>query len=171
MHRAWQQWWSKIALLSAIAPGLASCGQDVPAEPAEPVNPPPATITYMGLDSIEVSVERSSTAAILEEGRWSPTLEAAEVGSEVGSEGGRPLTLISLGPSPTFGQFIRSIRDLKARGYCNILLRESADQSLTESRVRNGSRSTIAIMAFGLCGDPIGDAMVWDTLPDDRGHF
>jgi hypothetical protein len=75
----------------------------------------------------------------------------------------RRLTFISLAPTPTYGRFIESIRDLKARGICNVVIREN---DAPEARVGNG-RNALTIPALVLCGNSIGDAGFDVSLPPD----
>ena len=120
-----------------------------------------ATITYAGLDSLSVVVPAKEPALRLEQERWyldgRPVSDWAEYMRNRG-EGG-PVALVTLGSQPTYVQFIRSIRDLKKRGICNVAVREGGEI------MKSGEMMTIP--AFVLCGHQLGDAGFGGTLPQD----
>ena len=126
---------------------------------------PNAWITRVGIDSAVFFVPTSAPAPVLRDGQWyiggqavPDPRDAQEKGVDRGGA-----VLVSLGPSPTFGQGLRSIRDLKARGICNLMIREDA----TPVDISPGTKPQIAVPALVLCGHRPGDAGFSGKLPPD----
>lgn len=121
-----------------------------------------ASITHMGLDSLVVPVARTSRSAQLVEGRWLPDLNAGEMKVQDMAGQRRRIWLVSLGRSPTYGQFLVSLRDLKRRRKCNVLVQSDVIGSTWPK-----SKDETLIPAFVLCGHSIGDAGFEGVLPAD----
>lgn len=117
-------------------------------------------VTYVGFDSIYVVVPVKEQGAVLHGQEWRPTLKASEksAGDMIGMQ--HLIPLISLGSHSDYGQFILSVRDLKARGVCHVLIRDGAEP------MRQGI--DVMVPTLILCGRAIGDAGFYGTLPADR---
>ena len=126
------------------------------------------TITYIGLDSIDMLVPIGMRAAKLQDGKWDldpiPTLDS----ETFGSARTRPIQLVSLAPRPTYGKAITVFRALKARAICNVLIRESGGIYPVRLQSSDGSDKALSIPALVLCGSSIGDAGFYGVLPADR---
>lgn len=129
----------------------------------------PTTITFVGLDSLGVVVPASTPFAEFHEGKWlpDPKAQAREIVEDMGRNK-RSLALISLMPRPTYGRFIQSMRDIKARNICNIAILEGAEHIKSTAPLPDGSQEYLQIPAFVLCGHAIGDAGFYGELPPDR---
>lgn len=127
------------------------------------------TITYVGLDSLGMLVPASHPAATLREGQWEIGGHiVADLGtySRSKSRQGDPL-LITLGPRPTYGRFLTSVRDLKTRKICNVFIREGGKAVRTAMPLANGTRDGLEVSALVVCGRALGDAGFSGALPAD----
>jgi hypothetical protein len=130
---------------------------------------PTATIMFVGLDSTGAFVPTAYPFAEFRQGKWvpDPTVQAREIVEDMGGNK-QSLALISLMPQPTYGHFIQSVRDLKARNICNIAIREGAEPIKSDTPLPDGSFEYFSIPALVLCGQSIGDAGFYGELPPDR---
>jgi hypothetical protein len=72
--------------------------------------------------------------------------------------------VISLGPKPSYGSFIQSIRSLRVRHICHVAIVEGA-AVLSQMDTPKG---LLEIPTIALCEGPIGDATSFDgKLPPD----
>lgn len=119
-------------------------------------------VTHVGLDSFGLPLPAPEWAAAFRKSEQNHG--GGEVDVPAHDMGGhtRSLTLIVLAPTPTYGHFIDAIRDLRARGKCNLMVREGAQPT----RNLDGAQDWRS-MALVLCGRSIGDAGFYGTLPPD----
>jgi hypothetical protein len=130
-----------------------------------------ATITYVGLDSGGVIVPEDQPGATLKDGKWEPDPAAdPKVKLPIEDMGRTPrqLIVVSLAPEGNYGRFIQSIRALRARGICNLAIREGGTSRKMAAPLPGGSRDALAIPAIIVCGHTIGDNGFTGTLPSDR---
>ncbi len=131
---------------------------------------PNAAITYAGLDSVVLFVPRNQPASILLRDKWQrdpATDTAVQVPAE--TQTGRPLhfVVISLGPTPSYGSFIQSVRSLRVRHVCHVAILEGA---AVFSRMEHSDPpdGQLGIPTIALCEASIGDAAGFDgKLPPD----
>lgn len=154
--------WSRRSFLIAIA--LSLFGGDALFLFWRAHSKPFEIVTYVGLDSFYAEVPASKNGAALLNGRWEPALGDAEIATEDMGGNQRLLWLISLAPTHTYGLLLASIRDLKARKKCNVLIREG---SVPTKVADAASHMYVGIPAFILCGRSIGDAGFNGKLPPD----
>ena len=129
-----------------------------------------ATISYVGLDSLDMVMPNDHPATALLAGKWTsdPAVGPATI-SVTNSEGhiGK-MVLVTLAPEPSYGKFIEVVRALKAKGICNVFIRESGIDSGARVRFADGERSASKIPSIVLCGRPMGDAGFYGALPPDK---
>jgi len=136
--------------------------------------PAKAQILHIGLDSLMLSVSERQTAAALQNGVWEPSLAKASLPVRGMAGDVKRIPLITLAPDPTYGRFIRAVRALKARGICNVLVREGADLGEAASPFSGPPPGppppgVLDVPAIVLCGSSIGDAGFSGKLPPDGG--
>jgi hypothetical protein len=131
---------------------------------------PNAAITYAGLDSLALEVPRNQPAGILRGGKWQPdpaTDARVRVSAETQTRRFLPVVVISLGPKPSYGRFIESVRSLRARHICHVAIMEGA-AGVPEMERGYTPEGFLEIPTILLCGEPIGDAASFDgKLPPD----
>ena len=125
-----------------------------------------APITYVGMDSLMVYVPVSQTGATLKDGKWQPAVSEAQILATVMLANKQPLTLVTLTSSAPFGNLIEAIKNLKAQGKCNVLIRGSDEVGLPPYLVDPRGKNLI-IPAIVLCERAMGDAGFHGTLPPD----
>lgn len=129
---------------------------------------PNAKIIFVGLDSFSALVPASHRFSTKNYNEWNPTLkESAYIGSDQAGNR-RPVGLVSLAPEATYGKFIKSVEDLRARKICNVAIREHGN--ILNSLVANadGTHQIVIVPTFILCGRAIGDAGYMDEIPPDE---
>jgi hypothetical protein len=132
--------------------------------------PAKAQIFHIGLDSLMLSVPERQTAAALQNGVWEPSLAKASLPVSGMAGDVKWITLVTLAPDPTYGRFIQAVRALKARGTCNVLVREGADLGeaappFSGPRPGPPPAGVLDVPAIVLCGSSIGDAGFSGKLP------
>lgn len=128
---------------------------------------PHAWVTYVGMDSLTVTVPYSKKGAALHASGWQPALEEAEVAANDMHLRRRPLWLITLAPDDSYRRFLASIRDLKARQKCNVLILEGGQPVARPDSVPKNRQQELEVPALVLCGRSIGDAGFSGALPPD----
>lgn len=117
-----------------------------------------AWVTHVGLDSLSYFIPINRAASTYRNGRWQPGLNATRIAPE-------PIDYVTLAPRPTYGQFLRVIRDLKRRGRCNVLIHYPGIP-IVKPEVA-GAEIVFDVPALVLCGDAIGDAGINEPVPAD----
>lgn len=125
-------------------------------------------VTYTGLDSLGVVVPASQRASALQSGKWVPDLAITQFPASTMGGQKRELFYITLAPTPTYSRFLASIRDLRSRGKCNVLIREGGRPMEPQDAAQREKQPEVEILALVLCGSSIGDAGFYGTLPPDR---
>lgn|GEM_PF-4981648 len=82
-----------------------------------------------------------------------------------------PVDYISLSSTPTFGQFLKIVRDLKQRDRCNVLIHYPGIGIFTPDSAETGLKPMFNVPAFVLCGEALGDAGIADPIADDGFMF
>ncbi|MEP9361212.1 hypothetical protein [Sphingomonas sp. KR3-1] len=127
---------------------------------------PNADVTYVGLDSSEMIVDADAAALSLQAGHWRlgdrPLADVGEYAKGVAAEGHMPLVT-----APSYGQFLRSVRDLKARKICHILIREGGTIIKAAPTPEVPVWDELSIPALLLCGESDSDMGFHGTLPPD----
>ena len=128
-----------------------------------------ATITYVGFDSLSVTVPARMKAAQLRDGKWdiNPFQPLHPSGGDSTGDSVPPLAYVSLAPLRTYGAATDVIRDLKQRQVCNVVIRESGVLSSTVEDFPGGRDHGLTMDALVLCGRSIGDAGFTGQLPPD----
>lgn len=63
-----------------------------------------------------------------------------------------PVALVSLGPNPSFGQFLRTVRNLRENGICHVVIREAAKPGdVYDFGAPWGKQRAIDSSSLGLC--------------------
>lgn len=159
--------WSRRTLLIAVAGVIAGCDMLFLAWHSH--NPARAfALTYIGVDSLGVVVPASRKASALQNGKWVPDLAVTQVPAATMGGEKRELFYITLGPTPTYSRFLATVRDLRSRGKCNVLIREGGHPMEPQDAVQRGKQPDVEVLALVLCGSSIGDAGFSGTLPPDR---
>lgn len=124
-----------------------------------------APITFIGTDSINAIVPISERGATLKGGVWHPPISEAQilVRDMMGNE--RPLTLVTLTASEPYSNLIEVIKNLRANGKCNVLIRGSDEEGVPPYPIL--SDGSLFMKGVVLCGSSIGDAGFQGTLPAD----
>jgi hypothetical protein len=125
-----------------------------------------APITFVGSDSLLVTVPVSKKGATLKNGSWHPALSEAQISAEILPGKEQPLTLVTLTHSSPFPNLIEVIKTLRAQGKCNVVIRGSDEEGVPPLQFRPEGEDLL-LPAFVLCGDSIGDAGFHGTLPPD----
>ena len=84
---------------------------------------PNAAITYVGIDSLVLSVSPSQKTTVLTKGRWNPdprTDESVRLPAMTQSGQSLKVVVIRLGPAPNYERLIQSIRSLRAHNICHV---------------------------------------------------
>ena len=126
----------------------------------------PSELSGVKLESFDLVRLREEPLPWLRENAW--VLEGAQIKDmkqyalRAASNGNMtpdgPLVLISLGPRPTFGQFIRSAHSLQSLGLCHVLVREGGrDHGPVSFGEDLQPRPAISIPALTICGRTVGD--------------
>lgn len=127
-----------------------------------------ATITYVGLDSVDVAIPARATAPAWRRGRWERDPQSAFDALAPHPER-KPSTdapaFVSLAPEGDYGRAIAVFRDLKRRRLCHIIVQEN--QVEPPFTADTGER-LVGIPAYILCGHSLGDGNYIDTIPADR---
>jgi len=129
---------------------------------------PNAEITYAGLDSAIIVLPASVNEPVLSlrgrqwhlRGKPLPDVDAYLRGLAKGHR----LPMVSV---PSLGALPGVLRSLKAHKACNILIREGGSSSWTGPLATPPHTEMLDIPALVLCGNPIGDAGFYGTLPPD----
>jgi hypothetical protein len=132
-----------------------------------------ATITYAGLDSLNVVVAVHEPAAKLRNGKWDiDPFQPLRLVSPATTTGVRKrrLAFVSLDPYPTFGAAMNVIRDLKRRNICNVLIREAGILEGEPVNFPHGRDRALSIPALVLCGGSMGDAGFSGKLPPESPY-
>jgi hypothetical protein len=126
-----------------------------------------AAITYVGLDSMEYVIRKSSPALMLEKGQWHANgqrvSDPAAYLRERGVAGN--IAVVSLTSRSPFMQLVRSIRDLKARGVCHVMIREGGTPVKSQAPAHEGFLEAQLLV---LCGDQLGDEGEVGTIARDH---
>lgn len=125
-------------------------------------------VTYIGLDSLGVVVPASRKASALQNGKWVPDLAITQFPAATMGGEKRELFHIALAPTPTYSRFVATVRDLRSRGKCNVLIREGGRPMGPVDTAERVRQPDVEIPALVLCGTSIGDAGFSGTLPPDR---
>ncbi|WP_264939044.1 hypothetical protein [Sphingomonas caeni] len=124
-----------------------------------------ATVIHVGLDSYGMIVPENQPMAKLIDGKWQPD-PAADPSVSL-RDGPERLAMVSLAPDPGYGHFLQVIRDLRARGLCNVAILEGGTPHRMSVPLPGGSRDAIEIQAILLCGHTLGDSGFTGQLPPD----
>lgn len=136
---------------------------------------PNAAITYVGIDSLVLSVSPSQKTTVLTKGRWNPdprTDESVRLPAMTQSGQSLKVVVIRLGPALNYERLIQSIRSLRAHNICHVGIVEGANiDSVPAPNVPfavPAPNSFIEVPTFVLCGEAVGDASGFDgKLPPD----
>lgn len=116
-------------------------------------------ITHAGLDSFALFIDNSKAGGGILDSPY-PQAEEASTEDMVGRK--RRYWIVRLGSNATYGQFLATIRDVRANSKCNVVIAEHGDIPWpTETPANLGA-------AFVLCGTSIGDAGFTGKLPKDE---
>lgn len=127
---------------------------------------PNATITHVGLDSLGVVVRKSAPALTFEKGQWYASGQRIpDPNGYLRSQGeaGR-IALVGLSSRSPYDQLVRSIRALKARGICHVMVREG-DKPLASNPPYPADGVEIPVLV--LCGHQLGDVGSTGTIARD----
>ena len=158
--------WSRRTLLIAVAVVVAGCDTLFLAWPSH--NSTKAfAVTYIGLDSLGVIVSTSRKASALQNGKWVPDLATTQFPAATMGGEKRELFNITLDPTPTYSHFLATVRDLRSRGKCNVLIREGGQPIGPQDAAQRDRQPDVEVPALVLCGSSIGDAVSYThlTLP------
>lgn len=133
---------------------------------------PSAALTYIGLDSVVMTVPASLRAPEYRNGTWDAdplrVLRSKYFDPPAGQQP-KPMALVSLGPHASFGHAVEVIRDLKARRVCHVAIREAGTATPVKIDFGKGREMSLDILSIVLCEHPYGDGSSFDGhLPADR---
>ena len=133
---------------------------------------PSAALTYIGLDSVIMTVPASLRAPEYRNGTWDAdplrVLRSKYFDPPAGQKP-KPVAFVSLEPDASFGHAIEVIRDLRARRVCHVAIREAGNATPVEINFGKGRERGLDILSIVLCEHPYGDGSSFDgRLPADR---
>lgn len=123
-----------------------------------------AVITHIGTDSLVFEIPGTQPAALLRRDGWEPDPANDSKVNLYPSDGSEVTPRVPLITTPTYDQFIRSIRDLRARGICHVAIRESGKLALPGEPNYPGG---LTVHTLVLCGNAIAHEGFLGTLSPD----
>lgn len=128
-------------------------------------------VTHVGLDSASYLIPLERKAAMFRQNRWQPKLDATKIESVRRGSSLAPVDYISLSSTPTFGQFLDIVRDLKQRDRYNVLMHYPGIGVFKPDSAETGLEPMFDVPALVLCGEALGDAGISDPIADDGFMF
>ncbi|MEG3164216.1 hypothetical protein U1701_06385 [Sphingomonas sp. PB2P19] len=130
-----------------------------------------ASITYVGADSLELTVPASLQAATFRNGKWdsnpSTKLDLPFYDPPRGQKRLK-MSFVSLAPQATYSHALSVFHDLKARQICHVVVRESGKPTPIQIDFGKGQEDGLDLPAIVLCGSGYGDSGFIGQLPPDR---